>query len=170
MCRILAKSVCVFVCKLAIAWVVVCFLKGDWFWRYSAGVGMKRTCFFLHLDQGFSNILMDYHGDCCGVFPVGRFRMPLQAIHHIIFGMAIIWLLQFDSFYSSCNCGSFYSSCNCDSFYSSCNCDSFYSSWICDSCYSPWNCDSCYSPWNCDSCYSPWNCDSFFSSYNLNSR
>ena len=30
---------------------------------------MKRTCFFLHLEQGFSNRLMDYHGDCCGVFP-----------------------------------------------------------------------------------------------------
>ena len=30
---------------------------------------MKRTCFFLHLEKGFSNRLMDYHGDCCGVFP-----------------------------------------------------------------------------------------------------
>ena len=37
---------------------------------------------------------MDYYGDCCGVFPVGRFRIPLQAIHHIIFGITNICFLE----------------------------------------------------------------------------
>lgn len=78
MYRILATSVCLFVC-LYISDSVGggLLLEGGLVLEVFDGVRMKRTCFFLLLEQGFSNILMDYHGDCCGVFPVKRFRMPL---------------------------------------------------------------------------------------------